>query len=147
MPIHPEPDFRILRNHAREPLLVYDGVESPRIVVPQADDTGAPMHVELGLAAAWNWRLYYTDADLAKLASLLEFRLGFRLQREIALNAALTLPVAVSPSWKEGSEYSVCFCYDELSPQHFKFWLIGVLIRPMHEQEHQLRIRQVRSLR
>lgn len=149
-PMTSEREFEVLVDYHEQPRQIFDGVYTGREGVPLPDSRilppGLEMHPEL--IEARQWRHYYTDEELNALRRLIALDFRFNLHREWSINSVLRKDIYVQPSARDGDEYSVCYCFDEVSPMRFVFWLVAVLRRSgFSEADYARRIEYINRYR
>jgi hypothetical protein len=87
-----------------------------------------------------HWTHYYTDAELDALRDLFHWGLDFGLGRATAVAVPFNRDVHVQPIYKYRSEWTICFCYDEVRPLYYVYWLVGVARRDLTRAEYDRRV-------
>jgi hypothetical protein len=136
--------FLLVERHVDSPRVIHSGADVPRLTFEACGSTGEYLlSVDLDSLAARGWRHYYTDAELQALQVLFCWGLRFILGSETAVAVPFGRPVYLQPLYKYRSEWTVCFCYDEVSPLHFVYWLIGVARRNLDRAEYNRRMEEL----
>jgi hypothetical protein len=139
-------DFLIVDDHVASPIQIYDGIETAKVKIELINKPEkVTFTVDLDAPAAKRWRHYYTDDELNRLSTLLQFSYKFIMNSEIAVNSSLNQQIYIQPVYKYSKEFSICFSYDEVSPLHYKYWLIAIVEREMTRDDYEQRVEDIKK--
>jgi hypothetical protein len=136
--------FNLISQSVSLPVVFYDGDEAGlRTLSAKIAGEEATLAVDLSAPECRAWRHYYSDQELNRLWSMLGLKFDFLTGHERLVEPATGRSVYFQPFLVLGQEVSVCFCFDEVSPGHYMYWLLGLLARPLAEDEFRARVKRI----